>query len=181
MLMRAWTTWSAVFVSRRLWSNEKLKHQLVSVNADDGNSLLLVWSSQSRCPAGWMSQQDVKLSRILKYVSAFHSLCVCVCVWVSFRAWCEQKHSVPPASVQSDGSAGKWCCAGMFRLRISDSKHPVEERRRTYPELVSLAVFECVLYYTLSYDNPCMSQKVEKGRGAQLATIVSQEEKRSFL
>lgn len=89
-----------------------------------------------------------------EYGPCFSSSLSALLLSLSLRAWGEQEPSVPPASVQSNRSAGNRCRAGMLCLRISDSEHPVEERRGAYSELVCLInhLVECV--YLTHCPNP---------------------------
>lgn len=57
---------------------------------------------------------------------------------LSFRTWGDQEPLVSPAAIPSNGSAGNRRRAGVFGVWIPNSKHTMEERRGTDPELVRL-------------------------------------------
>lgn len=72
------------------------------------------------------------------YVPAFHFLSLTLSHILSFRTGGDQEPPVPPAAIQSIGSAGNRYRAGVFSIWIPNSKHTMEERRGTDPELVRL-------------------------------------------
>lgn len=101
----------------------------------DLSGSLLISAFRHRCTTTlfvsvqWISEEECHLLTMFCPFSLF------------LRTWCEQEHPVPPASIQSDSSAGDGCCAGVLCLWLPNAEHPVEERRRRDSKLVCVFLF----------------------------------------